>query len=290
MERMRSGCAPRRRTAAGRRLAALAIGLAMCALAVQGASAQQALSLRKAAILTTITESALATASLIRTHLDSANINNFHWSSRFSDREWQFDAQGSVRSREFTLRVSGYLWGADKANWSAEYSGLGQLGDEMMSDHGNTVWLYNRDAADYRDMNFRQVMKFGQHSFWGWVLGAEVVVGGTVGAAGGLVTAGPIGAAVGGLTLGSGLVGASAAAKALLADDPKTAEAPPAPAMPPRPAPPEVGQVLVASAGKIYTAVSSEGELLGYGPDGVLELSGKYSNDGTAEGVIANIK
>jgi hypothetical protein len=38
-------------------------------------------------------------------------------------------------------------------------------------------------------MDFHLVTKFGDHSYWGWMLGAEIVVGGTVGGAGAVATA-----------------------------------------------------------------------------------------------------
>lgn len=251
--------------------------------------------LKQAMILTTLTEASLSVISMLQER-KHGNLENFSWSAEYSYREWVYRAHGKYNGKDFGFTLVGFLWGKDKQDLVINYGGLGRLGDESIQIHGKTTWLYDEASGDYREMDFQQNFKLGKNSVWSWVLGAEVIVGGTIGA-GAAIVGGTI--AIGGLGLGAAawlgaggfsggsaaLVGASAAAKNLLDSD-----KPPEPPEPPkRPEPPREGQQLVATKGMIYTAVSGNGQIAGS------DLTGKYVAIGTfkggrAEGSTAVIK
>lgn len=136
-------------------------------------------------------------------------------------------------------------------------------------------------------MNFRHVSKFGNHSFWGWVLGAEIIVGGTVGGVVGS-PGGPIGVVGGAVMTAAALIGVSSGVKDLLQSD----EPGPPPTAPVRPAPPAEGERLFPSAGKIYTAVSrseSGGKVAGSSVDGAYVLVGEFDHkEGRAMGSVGS--
>ena len=193
--------------------------------------------------------------------------------------------------------MTGYLWGQDEEGWLITYSGLGSVGDDEIRIHGQANWPYDEEVADYRGVDFQHVMKFGTDSFWGWVLGAETIVGGTIGAgaavAGSAVATGgvAVGAAAwiaaGGAVAGSSaLIGVSAAAHTLLESN----EPVPSPPAPDRPPPPATGEQLVPSDGTIFTALSHDGAIIASGPDGTHILRGGFKWDevrGSADGTIA---
>ena len=251
--------------------------------------------LRKGANLTTIVEAALSAASLIQDR-NIGSLETLSWSADYSERDWVFRANGSIDGKDVTLTMVGYLWGQDKESWNISYTGLGKLGEEAILISGQADWHFDIEVSDYRYMDFRQVMKFGDNSFWGWVLGAETIGGGIIGAgaavAGSAIATGgvAVGAApwiaAGGFAAGAAsLIGASAAAKSLLESDNPT----PRPLAPERRSPPKAGEKLFPTKGIIYTAVSGDGRIKGSGPDGIFVLSGKYeATKGTANGTIIN--
>jgi hypothetical protein len=246
---------------------------------------------QKAAILTTMTEAALAAASLIQDRTN-AKLERVSWSATYSERDWAITVRGTVNGEPCGFTMSGYLWGADKEDWLVSYSGLGEQRKEPIRINGKAVWQYDSKVSDHVAMDFQQNIKFGDNSMWGWVLGAEVIVGGTVGGGAAIVTAG---LATGGIALGASavigawgalgsaaaLVGASSAAKSLIEDN----HPPPAPPAPERPAVPKNGEKLSPQKGMIYTVVSHGGTISGSGPDGILLISGKFGAT-TATGTI----
>ena len=167
--------------------------------------------------------------------------------------------------------------------------------EEPLVINGTATWVYDKDVNDYRAMDFRQVTKIGGNSFWGWVLGSEIIVGGVVG---GVVAVGGSAAATGGLALGlapwvaaggamggaATLVTISAGAKSLL----ETNQTPPPPPVPARPnLPPKDGETLAPREGEMLVALSREHTISGSAIDGVHVLNGYYFLEkGSAQGSI----
>lgn len=251
--------------------------------------------LRRAAILTTIAEAAVASASLIQDRTDGAKTQEISWSATYTERDWSLRAEGSVRGEVIDFVMTGYLWGRDQESWLLTFSGLGKVGSESIGIHGRADWRYDREASDYRNIDFRQVVKFGENSVWGWVLGAETIIGGTIGAGGAVagsavatsgvaLGAAPWIAAGGALAGSTALIGASAAAKSLLESD----EPVPPPPAPEPPAAPAAGQELLPSEGTIFTAVSHDGRIMASGPGGTQILIGAFKL-GTANGSIETL-
>lgn len=252
-----------------------AVACLLLAATLSPLQAQEVPRLREMVILTTISEAVLATHSLVQARAEG-NFEILSWNATYTEREWLLEAQGKTSAQDFKLTMTGYLWGAEGTSWTVAFSGLGRLGEEAVQIHGQAEWTYDPKLSDYRDMDFRQVAKFGSNTFWGWVLGSEIVIGGAIGATGGLV-AGPAGSIGGAIVIGSAAVGLSSGAKYLLESDEPVD--PPEP--PKRPVPPKEGEDLRAD---IMTAVFPNGEIQGTGLDGVT-LNGKFTKDGYAEGV-----
>lgn len=252
---------------------------------------------RRAAIVSTAVEAALATASLTNDRGPN-KIEELKWSVEYSERHWTATLEGKIQDEEFKVTISGYLWGEEDANWLVSYSGSGTKGKEPVLVHGQAIWRYDRERKDHTTMDFRQVVKFGTNSIWGWVAAAEIIVGGTIGAGGAIAvsTVITVGAALpaaviigaGGALTGSGaMVTLSVGVKSLVTNP--TAP-PPQPAAPPRPEIPQKQQNLSPEKDKIYIAVSRDGQVAGSGSDGSLVISGKLNNgtgkDGSGSGSI----
>jgi hypothetical protein len=226
---------------------------------------------RRVASLTTATEAALATTSLIKDRGLGKPLQA-EWSITFSDRNWVLN----IKSPEFGYTMAGFLWGGDTEDWVI-YSGLGSTGKEPIFISGKAVWKY--DGKDWTSMNFDNVVKFGENSFWGWTKGAEVLVGGTIGAAGGIIvggTLGPTGAVIVGL---AGAIGGGSGAVTIseVVRDLVESPDPVIPAPTPKPPPvPQKEQSLPATKNMIVVAVLKDGRIQGTGPDETLFLSGSH--------------
>lgn len=136
---------------------------------------------------------------------------------------------------------------------------------------------------DYNEMDFRQVVKFGENTTWGWVMGAEIIFGGAVGGVGGLA-AGPAGGLFSAVVTAAALVGASAGAKSLLTSD-EPASPPEMPARPTRPI--EGDQIDPNEDGLILTVILPDGEISGSGLDPRFRVRGAHE-DGYVE-IMSNI-
>jgi len=176
---------------------------------------------------------------------------------------------------QFRFVLSGYLWGDDRTQWVASFAGVGNI-------NGKSDWLYDWESSALT-MNFHNLVKFGENSTWGWVRGAEIIVGGTIGAGGGIVVSSPtivgifFGGAAGGLGGAASAVALSDVAKSMIESD--TPVVPPE--FPKRPPVPQNEQKLEPQDGRIIIAISKE-EVEGSGPDRVLGLSGSLKgNSGT---------
>ncbi len=254
-------------------------------------SARASSQLQTAAIISTIAESSLATQTSIQDRVRE-EIRELSWSATYSDPNWVLTETGMARGREVHLRVSGFLWREANHDWLIAYSGFGRIGDETIQVNGKSDWLYDPAARGHTKMNFRQVIKFGKDPFWGWVAGAESIVGGTLVGGGAIATVtvatGGIGlpaaiwiGAGGAVTGSAALVGASAAVKSMT--DPN--RPPPAPPLPKRPTPPRGTETLRPTRGRIYTVVSKAGRVWGTSMDGLHVLFGRF-RDGKGRGTI----
>jgi hypothetical protein len=251
------------------------------------AAPKESVELRKIVVLTVMAEAASANISLVSDRLaqDTGNqvLQNLTWNADYTDRDWVYRAYGRTGDKSFNITINGYLW-SEEDNIRLTYAGTGQIGEETFRVNGQANWPFDKVRQDYGTMDFKQVAKFGQHSFWGWVLGAEVIVGGTIGASGAVagssvITAGaafPAALAIGAAGGTAGIyacVGFSNAVKILLkADNPV-----PQPLAPPRPEMPNKGDVLSPSEGKIYTAVT-DNTITSVGIDDLYFLTGQYND------------
>ena len=249
----------------------------------------------EAMVLTTMTEASVSAFSLLRER-EAGAIEDFNWSAEYSESDWIYRARGKYNGKDLNFTITGFLWGKDKEDRVAYFNGLGRFGDEALSIHGLATWIYDRSKADYLEMDFKQNLKLGKNSVWGWMLGAEIIIGGTIGAAaavvGGTIATAGLGAgaaailgSAGFATGASALIGASSGAKSLLAS-----KSPPSPPeAPKRPEPPKEGQILMARKGMIYTAVSGNGRIACSDLTGTVILSGEYKG-GIAQGRTMSLK
>lgn len=248
----------------------------------------------EAMVLTTMTEASVSAFSLLRER-EAGPIEDFNWSAEYSESDWIYRARGKYNGKDLNFTITGFLWGKDKEDRVAYFNGLGRFGDEALSIHGLATWIYDRQKADYLEMDFKQNLKLGKNSVWGWILGAEIIIGGTIGAA--TVVVGTIGTAglgagaaaiLGTAAFGGGaaaMISASSGAQSLLAS-----KSPPSPPeAPKRPEPPKEGQILMARKGMIYTAVSGNGRIACSDLTGTVILSGEYKG-GIAQGRTMSLK
>lgn len=249
--------------------------------------------MQRAVILTTMTESALASVSLIQKRL-GGKLQGFSWSATYSDRDLVFSGSGIIGEQKVSFTSSGYLWGEEKQNLLFSYSGIGYAGKDPLRINGKSDWPFDVKSSDYLTMDFQQAIKLGDNSFWGWVVGSEIIVGGVIGAGGAIATSAvatggvALGAAIwigaaGGATVATAFVSASETVKNLT-----ESHEPVAP--PPKPdrfkVPTEPG-VLKPADGLIYTAISKEGKIQGSGPEQNLVLYGTYdAKNGKASGYV----
>lgn len=261
--------------------------LAMALSSKFGWGAEVTPEVRRSAVLMTAVEAALSTASYIqdRSVEKPAKAN---WSISFSERNFVFDVKDAYGA---SYTMTGFLWGGDKEDWLVTFSGRGFTGKEPIFINGKAIWKYDSNSSDHPRMDFDGVIKFGLNSYWGWMRGTEIVVGGTLGTGGGIFAgapAGPVGVVVVGL---AGALGGAASAisisdvvreQLIETKDP----APPA-AAPKPPAVPQKQQELQPADGAIVVAVSREGEVVGTGPTKAMYLSGSFKET-TGTGILGD--
>lgn len=233
----------------------------------------------KTAILTTAAEGALASVAVLRDTLGSHEV--FTWHVEQEGSSWRMTVETSDGSIGYS--ASGYGLFDERNNYVVAYVGTGAGNDKPLVVSGQGFWIFDSARSDYIDMNFRQVLRVGEATDWGLVLGAEVIVGAAAGGAAGFGAAGPVGAIAGALTLGAGMVSASNAAKTIL----KSGSEERHPSPPERFSPPAEGAPLEPGEGTILVATLPSGEVLGYGIDGSTKLSGQFDPaSGAADGTI----
>jgi hypothetical protein len=253
-------------------LLTLAVAAAMPTLPLT-AYAQLPAERPQAAVLLSMTESLLATATMVRTRMANLGpIKEMKWSATYATRNWTVNLEGQGGPLRITM--TGFLWGNADTGWAANYAGIGQLGDEQIRDNGRTIWPLGGvpSAAPY---DFQQVMEFGSHSLWGWMIGTEIVVGGTAGAFAGIAT--PVTAVAGAITGAASMIGVSDVVVSHFVNAP---EPPPPPVPPARPAPPQAGAMLVANAERSYIVVQ----------DGTINAAGPRQQDDTFYAVRGSYK
>ena len=184
--------------------------------------------------------------------------------------------KGSSAKGPIQIGMSGFLWGGEADDWTATYFGGGKIGGEPVQINGKLDWPFDKASADHLATNFKQVTKFGEHSVWAWVVGTEVIVGGTIGGVAGFAVtsaAGPLAVVVG---LAGAIGDASATAtvsntvRSAIKSDKPTAP----PAAPPAPTP-------KPQAGMLYAAILKEGPVSGRGPDEAYLLKGTLKESQT---------
>lgn len=241
---------------------------------------------RRAAALTTAAEAALTTTSLLKDR-NPWKATKAGWSIRFSDRNWVLTIRGG--GDEFFYTMTGFIWGGDTEDWLVSYSGLGTNGKESIFINGKGVWKYDRKLADHTTMDFDNIVKFGENSSWGWTRGAQVVVGGAIGTAAGILAggagAGPAGAIV--LGIGGAMGGISGAVTISdLVKEFVESRDPVPPTTPPKvPSIPQNEQLLPPAKDMIVVAVLKDGTIRGTGPNETLSLSGSFK-EGNGTGII----
>lgn len=238
----------------------------------------------KTAVLATAAEAALATTSLVKDQT-SAKFLKCDWLVNFSDRNWVLRVKGATESGELSYTITGFLWGDSTEDWLVSYSGGGIAGKGPILINGKAVWKYDSKLADHTTMNLDNIVKFGEHSTWSWMKGAEIIIGGTLGATGGVMVAGGTPAAV-----VLGIVGAASGAESAVFVSDVTKEfveavTPRSPEPPKVPPIPGKGQPLAPEKDKIVVAVSKD-SVLGSGPSEGLSLFASRSlkenrSDGT---------
>jgi hypothetical protein len=167
--------------------------------------AQLAAERPQAAVLLSMTESLLATATMVRTRMANLGpIKQMKWSATYAARNWTVSLEG--QDGPLLITMTGFLWGNPDTGWAANYAGGGQLGDEQIRSNERTIWPRGGEpsAAPY---DFQHVMEFGNHSLWGWMIGTVIVAGGTAGAFEGIAT--PVTAVAGAITGASSMIGVS---------------------------------------------------------------------------------
>lgn len=272
------------------------------AVGVSGvARGQSRFNLLRTVTLLTMTEATLLLGTILKAHA-KGTFQYIKWWSNYTDRTWEVICEGGPTGKHARVKLSGYVWGEERQDLLVVYSGAGQIGGDDKSKgepvlvHGRADWLYDRDRKDYLTTDFRHLTKFGENSVWGWVVGSEIVVGGTIGAAA-TIAAAPVTA---GASFALGLFNVSAGAGSFvtisqglqsLRESNKPVAAP---ELPPRPTPPAPLDPLPPKENNIVVAISTnpqKGDISGHGPDPSMAISGSFDNaKGTAGGSVERLE
>lgn len=228
----------------------------------------------------------------------TANISGggISWTGSYSDSMWSYTGTGSFGGVPLSMSYSGALNGSDGSNINVTAVGTGYLGSKQLLMNGSTTWSYDTTTNDYHSMTFAQETKIGANSWWGWVVGAELVLGAGAGVVSGLVAGGaitlgtggtgaPVGVAAGiktGAVVGAGATVAttaiSAAVKTTLAEDQHPAPA--TPATPPT--------SILFNPSNQGTLVTDNGNLYADDMSNLYRSAGSYSG-GTFSGITTAV-
>lgn len=108
-----------------------------------------------------------------------------------------------------TVQIHGILADADES-LKVSFVGNGVFGPEPIYVSGESSFL-DHSGYSYGRMDFSHMIKIGDHSWWGWIRGTELIVGGAIGAAGGVMATGATAGAAVVIGLGAALSGAASA-------------------------------------------------------------------------------
>jgi len=237
---------------------------------------------RRTAIVATLSEMALASAALIQDGMED-EISELVFDSQYSDGNWSVSAEGSIGDQEIELEITGHVRGGNREDLSLNYSGGGTIGREPVRIEGQAEWLYDAELLDYPTMKIEHAIQIGEDSFWGWIVGSEIVVGGAVGGGAAIVASPATGG--GSLLIGAGAAIAGAEAMVLLSRSVReivrvdSSEPPPQPPeAPATPEAPRVNEPIPLERDTILVAVERNGEIIGRGPDTNMQLLGRYDH------------
>lgn len=239
----------------------------------------------KIANILVISEAAYATSMQF---YDKSNkkMVNYDWSATVEGAIWKLRVQGESPDTSARVLISGYEWNEVNGDLSVTYSGAGRFNSNPVTLHGRGNFdksIAENGRPDFVSLRFSQVAKIGINSWWGWVKGSEIVLGGGLTAAGAVLAA-PV---TGGLSV---LVGGVAAVQGALAGVSfsnlvRTSIESDVPVDPPNfpsaPSRPRSNQPLVPDDGQLWIAVSLEkNTIIGEADRKKVLISGKISNDG----------
>lgn len=252
------------------------------------AQAQGSSEKREIANLMTLSEAALATVALA-VDRNEGTAGNLSWEAYFSQRSWEIEVSGILNYQSYSFNLVGYTWGLNQGDWQAHYSGYGRAADfEPIQINGRADWKFSENINRYSKMDFKHMVKFGRNSWWGWVVGSEVVAGAIVGGTAGAVAgsgAGLIGAvpsaAIGAVQGANGAVTLSEHVRTIT-----ESEEPVDPPDPPqRPNMPAEGDNLERTEDSIIISVERHGRNISGSFGNSLVLAGSYEQ-GYASGEI----
>lgn len=188
-----------------------------------------------------------------------------------------------------SVQIHGILFHNDE-DLETSFVGNGAFGPEPIYISGRSAF-FDHSGHSYGRMDFSNMIKIGDNSWWGWIRGTELIVGGAIGAAGGVVATGATAGAAVVIGLGAALSGAASAVSIsdVAAEYFNTGEDDP-PSLPATPSLPDItSETLVANLVDDYIIVEASldtGRLGGSFPQGS-EITGTFDfESGTGSGEI----
>ncbi len=152
-------------------------------LVAASANAQDAPDLVRPVILNTINESILVEISMISKRYDDAFIKQIEWHVVYSEKDFLVSMSGITdNGKEIKLSYNGITWNDDD-KIRINFSGIGDVSGETLRLNGQSIYSMDSNKKDFINMDFTEVTKFGEHSFWDWFEGAEILGGGVLGGA-----------------------------------------------------------------------------------------------------------
>ncbi len=248
-------------------------------------------------VLTTLGDYTKANPDGISDGTSRLGAAGLSWTGTFNDSGWTYSGSGALGGVPLSMQYSGTLSGSNGSDIIVSVFGNGLLGSMPLNMQGSTRWYYDSATDDYQAMDFSQLTKIGSNSLWGWVVGAEFLVGVSAGVVSGLVAGGaitigtagagaPAGLAAGlktGLVVGGaatvGSTAISAAVKTTLAED-----QPPAPVAANRPT---LADPLKPS--NVGTIVTDDGKLHADDMSNAYRSTADYSANGNFSGTTFSV-
>ena len=247
---------------------------------------------KQTANLLVISETAYAIAVSLHDGSDR-QLNKYSWTAEHTEATWKLTINGESPNQRAIISIIGYLWSEGDGDWSVNFSGSGELGTIPILIHGRGVFIETKRSdgtVDYEEMRFSQLVKLGTNSSWQWIKGAEMIVGGVIGGAGGVIAA----PATAGASLILGLGGAIGGAAATVSisneirEIAQSDEPVPPPEEPKMPSKPKANEPIAPKENQVMIAVFvKEGRIIGAGNGGNIKIGGEFSiGKNTARGYI----